>query len=70
VSKIDLVLDFLEDGRWHEVKELKQSLNLNDDELQEIIGFLSNYELAEFDGMKEMVRINRDFQKLRDLNAA
>jgi predicted transcriptional regulator len=70
VSKIDLVLEILEDGRWHEVKELKQSLNLNDDELQEIIGFLSNYELAEFDGMKEMVRINRDFQKLRDLNAA
>jgi hypothetical protein len=70
VSKVGLVLDFLEDGRWHEVKELKQSLNLNDDELQEIIGFLSNYELAEFDGKKEMVRINRDFQKLRDLNAA
>jgi hypothetical protein len=70
VSKIGLVLDFLEDGRWHEVKELKRSLNLNEDELQEIIGFLSNYELAEFDGMREMVRINRDFQKLRDLNAA
>jgi hypothetical protein len=70
VSKIDLVLDFLGDGRWHEVKELKQSLNLNDDELQEIIGFLSKYELAEFDGKKEMVRINRDFRKLQDLNAA
>jgi hypothetical protein len=70
VSKVDLVLDFLEDGRWHEVKELKQSLNLGDVEVQEIIVFLSKYELAEFDGKKEMVRINRDFQKLRDLNAA
>ena len=70
MSKIDLVLEFLQDGRWHEVKELKQSLNLSEDEVQEIIDFLRKYKLAEFDGEKEMVRINGDFRKLQDLNAA
>lgn len=69
MSKVDLVLEFLEDGKWHEVKELKQSLSLEKDEVQEIIGFLSKYELAEFNGKKMIVRINRDFQKLQGLNA-
>jgi hypothetical protein len=68
VSKVDLVLEFLEDGRWHEVKELKQCLNLEEVEVREIVGFLSKYELAEVAGEKGIVRINRDFQKLQGLN--
>jgi hypothetical protein len=68
VSKVDLVLELLGDGRWHEMVEMQQSLALDEVEAKEILAFLGKYELAEVDYEKGRVRINRDFQKLLGLN--
>jgi DNA-binding IclR family transcriptional regulator len=69
VSKVDLVLELLGDGKWHEVEEVQRNLKLDGLEVQEILEFLSKYELAEVDSEKGKVRLNRDFQKLLGLNA-
>ncbi|MBT0159867.1 hypothetical protein G4O51_07770 [Candidatus Bathyarchaeota archaeon A05DMB-2] len=68
MSKVDLVLELLGDGGWHEITELQQSLTLDEREVQEILAFLGTYELAEVDAEKGRVRISRDFQKLLNLN--
>ncbi|MCW4047160.1 MAG: hypothetical protein NWE99_06320 [Candidatus Bathyarchaeota archaeon] len=68
MSKVDLVLELLGDGRWHEVAEVQRSLALDELEMQEILAFLDTYELAEVDGENGRVRISRDFQRLLGLN--
>ena len=62
--RITLLLEELEDGKWHNLDQLKQLMNLNDHEMKEITRFLSQYDFAEFDEEASRVRINKDFKKI------
>ena len=62
--RITLLLEELEDGKWHNLDQLKQLMNLNDHEMKEITKFLSQYDFAEIDEDAKRVRINKDFKKI------
>jgi len=64
LSKIAAFLELLKDSRWHEKTELQKSLELDDQKTQEIMAFLSEYNLVKIDSENEKIRLNRDFKKL------
>ena len=64
MSKIAAFLELLKDSRWHEKTELQKSLELDDQKTQEIMAFLSEYNLVKIDSENEKIRLNRDFKKL------
>jgi hypothetical protein len=67
--KITMLLEVLGDGKWHEIEQLHQLMNLYDCEIKEIMDFLNKYDFAEIDGAKKRVRLNRDFQRILSQNA-
>ena len=64
MSKIAAFLELLKDSRWHEKTELQKSLELDEQKTQEIMAFLSEYNLVKIDRENEKIRLNRDFKKL------
>jgi len=64
VTEIAMIFDILNDGRWHEIEELRQRLNLNEQNIQKITTFLSRYDLVKIDNENRKVKINHSFQKL------
>ena len=62
--RITLLLEELEDGKWHNLDQLKQLMNLKDHEMNEITRFLSQYDFAEIDEGTKQIRINKDFKKI------
>lgn len=66
VSKITMILEVLDDGKWHGTVELQERLELNEREVKEITTFLTKYDFVKIDKEHERVRINRSFQRLLD----
>ena len=67
--KITMLLEVLGDGKWHEIEQLHQLMNLYDCEINEIMAFLNKYDFAEVDDAKKRVRLNKDFCKILAQNA-
>lgn len=63
MTEIAIIFDILSDGRWHEVEELRQRLNLNEQKMQKITTFLSMYDFVRIDENGK-VKINHSFQRL------
>jgi hypothetical protein len=63
-SKIELILKILSDGEWHKIYELQQSAELGEEQIQEMVAFLFEYDFARVDIENMKVRINHDFQNL------
>ena len=64
MSKITMILEMLDDGKWHEIEELQLRLGLNDHKVQDITTFLNKYDFVKIDKEHGKVKINRNFQKL------
>jgi hypothetical protein len=62
-SKITMILEILNDGKWHGMEELQQRMELDEYKVQEITTFLNKYDFATIDDTNKKVKINRDFQK-------
>jgi hypothetical protein len=64
-----MILEVLSDGKWHEIDQLQQLMNLDDCEIHEITAFLNKYDFAEVDDAKKRVKLNKDFCKIPSQNA-
>ena len=64
MSKIAAFLELLKDSKWHEKTELQKILEFDEQQIQEIMAFLIEYNLVEMDHKKEKVRLNKDFRKI------
>jgi transcription initiation factor IIE alpha subunit len=42
-SKIVKILEMLSDKQWYTLKEIQQKMKLNENQMQQIIGFLKEY---------------------------
>ena len=62
--KLTRLLEILGDGEWHETDQLRQIMDLNDSEVEEIADFLRKYNFAEVDQTKKRLKINKDFKKI------
>jgi len=52
MSAVDELLEFLADGKWHSINEIKNKLNLEETKLNAIIKFLLDFDLASNQGGK------------------
>lgn len=57
-------LEILGDGKWHEIEEMLQSLELSEHKFRELTSFLHAYSFVKVDEKNRRVKINRDFKKL------
>jgi hypothetical protein len=64
MSKITLALQLLSDGEWHQIEALRQSLEFDEFEVEELADFLEKYGFATIDNKKCRIKVNPDFQKL------
>lgn len=56
MSAIDAILELLEDGRWHNVREAVKRSRLNEPEVDAILGFLVEY---------KFIALNKEQQKAK-----
>lgn len=56
MSIIDDVLELLEDGRWHDVREAVKKSGLNESKAEAVLGFLAEY---------NFITLNKEQQKVK-----
>ncbi len=64
MTKIEWALDLLDDGHWHSIDSLRRNIDFSDFEINELVTFLSDYELVVLDPEGLKVKLNSDFRKL------
>ena len=62
--KMSRLLEIIRDGKWHGTDQLKQLMDLNDCEMEQVTDFLDKYDFAQVDDGKKRVKINRDFKRI------
>ena len=61
--KIEEVLEMLSDGEWHSLEEIRKKMNLNRNQIQQIAGFLKQYEFVRVDETEKRMRIEEAVRK-------
>jgi hypothetical protein len=64
MAKISWILERLDDGCWHSIVALGKSIDFSEFEINELISFLSRFNLATIDETGSKVKVNPDFRKL------
>lgn len=54
---IDDILDLLEDGRWHDIREAIKKSRLNESKVETILGFLANYRFITLNKKQQKVKL-------------
>jgi DNA-binding IclR family transcriptional regulator len=67
----DTILELLENGRWHYLKEIEEKTHLNSGKVETVTKFLAKYKFIELDETKHRIKIdpptNRFLKKIRKL---
>ena len=56
--KIAEVLEMLEDGRWHTLKEIREKIKLSENKIQQIVEFLKGYGFVLMDEKKGWIKLD------------
>ena len=56
--KITEVLEMLEDGRWHTLKEIREKIKLSENKIQQIVEFLKGYGFVLMDEEKGWIKLD------------
>lgn len=56
--KIAEVLEMLEDGKWHTLKEMQEKIKLSENKVQQIVEFLKEYGFVLMDEEKGWVKLD------------
>ncbi|MDI6805124.1 MAG: hypothetical protein QMD20_00490 [Candidatus Bathyarchaeia archaeon] len=62
-SKIAKALEYLKDGRWHTMEEMKEKMRLNEDQIQQIMKFLSAYNFVIINQEEKKVKLEEMIRK-------
>ena len=57
MSAIDEILELLEDGKWHDIKEVIKKSNLQEFKVEMIYGFLAEYAFIDFNKEQQKVKL-------------
>jgi len=63
VSKVERVLDFLRDGKWHTLKEVKKKLEVDEEGAGKVFEFLKEYSFIIIDEVKGKVKLEENVRK-------
>ena len=54
---VNVILDFLEDGKWHSLTEMSDKSGLHEFKLEIVTNFLAEYDFIKLDKTKQKVRL-------------
>ena len=57
MSAIDEILELLEDGKWHDIKEAIKKSNLQEFKVEMIYGFLAEYAFIDFNKEQQKAKL-------------
>ena len=67
----DAILELLENGKWHCLKEIEEKTRLNSGKVEMVTKFLATYNFVKLDEIKHRVKIdpstNKFLKKIRKL---
>jgi DNA-binding IclR family transcriptional regulator len=67
----ETILRLLENGKWHYLKDIEKSTQLNSSKVENVTEFLANYNFVKLDKAKQKVKLdpptNRFLKRLRQL---
>ena len=64
------ILELLNDGKWHSLDEVRLKTELKENEVQQIVEFLKEYNFIILKGTKEAVRIEEAARRLLTQSAS
>lgn len=71
-SSIDKIINLLQDGKWHTIKELSQKSRVHDFKIEMLTDFLADYSFVKLDKKEGKAKLSESFaeflkkaQKLR-----
>jgi len=53
----------LNDGRWHALKEVQQKMELNENQIRQVIVFLTKYNFMIADETREKIKLKESVRK-------
>ncbi len=57
MSAIDEILELLEDGKWHDIKEVMEKSNLQEFKVEMIYDFLAEYAFIDFNKEQKKAKL-------------
>ena len=67
----DTILELLENGKWHHLKEIEKKTHLKRSKVETVTKFLASYNFVELDEAEQKVKIeaptNRFLKRIRQL---
>jgi len=57
LSTVDKILELLEDGKWHDIKEIREKSNLQEFTVEMIYGFLAEYAFIDFNKEQQKAKL-------------
>lgn len=60
---MDDILKLLEDGKWHDMREVKDNSMLQDLKVEMVMNFLSEYDFVEIDKKRQKVKLTPSLLK-------
>jgi len=54
---IDEILEVLEDGKWHDLKEIVEKTRLHESKLKLVMSFLAEYDFVQLDLAAKRIRL-------------
>ena len=58
MSKAEIILRLLENGKWHHLKEIEEKTQLNGHKVENITNFLVNFNFVKLDHMEQKVKLD------------
>jgi hypothetical protein len=62
-SKIAEILELLGDEQWHTLEEIQEKMKLNDNQMQQIVGFLKEYNFIVVNEKREEIRLEETVRR-------
>ena len=67
----ETILQLLENGKWHYLKDIKEKTRLNSDKVENVTKFLAKYNFVKLDEAEQKVKLdpptNRFLKRIRQL---
>ena len=62
MPKVEDVLRLLENGKWHDLKEIEEKTQLNDLKVKSVTKFLAQYNFIKLDDKEQKVKLDPSMQ--------
>lgn len=63
MSKINSILNILNDGKYHKIEDIRVEINADNYEMQKILAFLDKFEFIEIN-KNEKIKTKKSFRKI------